>query len=317
MREGDAGGELVHQFGEVGTGEFPLEGSCQALVVILESEETILHFEEGREVVGGEDLPLDDREVDFDLVEPTGVDRRMDQDEVGVGFLEPSEGSLPAMGGAVIHDPEHPARIAVRGLGHDLGDEAAERLNAGGRLASSADLGAVNIERRQVGPRSTADIFMFDSGGLMRARRRSRMDSDSGLDAGFLVGADDEVLRAKGLALPLLGVEVENPARLGREFGIAGEDPGAVAPRANGVFMKPAPHGFITDGGDEAGALDVPDDVRGAQARERQAQRGGEFTGDGLDLHHDFWGEKPGADPGAAVPPSPAIVHGKNVCARG
>lgn len=315
--EGDGWGKFVHQFGEVGASEFPLEGSSQALVVILKSEQPILHLWEGAEVVGSEDLPLDDGEVDFDLVEPTGVDRSMDQDEVGVSFLEPPEGSFAAMGGAVIHDPEHPARIAVRRLGHDLGDKAVERLNAGGRLASSEDLGPVHIERGQVGPRSAADIFMFHSGRLVRAWRQSRVDSDSGLDAGFLVGADDEVIRAKGLALPLLGVEVEHPARLGREFGVAGEDPGSVLPRADGVFMKPAPHGFMTDGGDEAGALDVTDDIRGAQARERQAQRGGEFTGDGLDLHHDFWGEKPGAVPGAAAPPSPAIVHGKTVCARG
>jgi hypothetical protein len=258
--------ELCHQVGKVGAGKFPLEGSCQALVVILKSEETILDLGEGGEVVGGEDLPLDDGEVNFDLIEPTGVDRSMDQDEVGVGFLEALEGSLPAMAGAVIHDPEHPARVAVRGLGHDLGDEAVKRLNAGGRLASSEDLCPVNIERGQAGPRSAADIFMFHPGRLMRTGRQSGVDSDSGLDAGFFVGADDEVLRVEALALPGLGVKVENPSRFGRELGVAGEDPGAALPRTDGVFMKPASHRFIADGGGDPAASDVADDVGGAQA---------------------------------------------------
>lgn len=140
------------------------------MVVILKSEQTILDLGEGGEVVGSEDFPLDDGEVDFDLVEPTGVNGGMDQDEVGVGFLEPLEGSLPAMGGAVIYDPEHPTRLAVWGLGHDLGDEAVKRLDAGGRLASSEDFGPVHVERGQVGPRSAADIFMFHPGRLVRAR---------------------------------------------------------------------------------------------------------------------------------------------------
>lgn len=92
------------------------------------------------------------------------------------------------------------------------------------------------------------------------------MDSDSGLDAGFFVGAEDEVLRRKGLALPLLGVEVENPSRFGREFGVAGEDPGSVLPRADGVFMKPAPYGLVAEGGDDAAAPEMTEDIRGAQS---------------------------------------------------
>jgi len=92
------------------------------------------------------------------------------------------------------------------------------------------------------------------------------MDSDSGLDAGFFVGADDEVLRVEGLSLPLFGVEIENPARFGRELGVAGKNPGAVLPRTDGVFMKPAPHRFIADGGGDPATLDVADDIRGAQA---------------------------------------------------
>ena len=40
-------------------------------------------------VIGGEHLPLDDGEVDFDLIEPTGVDGGMDQDDTGIDLLQP------------------------------------------------------------------------------------------------------------------------------------------------------------------------------------------------------------------------------------
>jgi hypothetical protein len=309
--------KLEHQFGEVIAGEFPLEGSGDALIIVLKLQETLLDLMERVEVVGSEDLALDNGEVDFDLVEPAGVDRGVDRDEVGEGILEATDGGLSAMGGAVVHDPEHSVRVAVRGLGHDLGDEAAKGLNAGGLIALSEDLGSMNIERGQVGPRSAAGVFMFDSRGLMRAGRQRGVLSDSGLNAGFLVGAEHEVLLSQRLALPLPGIEVEDAAGLLRKAGIAGEDPSAVLPGPDGVFMKPAPHGFITDRGDEAGVLDVADDIRGAQAGEWQTQLCRKLTRDGLDLHYDFWGEKPGAGPGVAVPPSPAIVRRRNVFAKG
>ena len=55
---------------EIGAREGPLEGSGGLFVALLEGEEAIFDFVERAEVVGGEDLSLDDREVDFDLVEP-------------------------------------------------------------------------------------------------------------------------------------------------------------------------------------------------------------------------------------------------------
>ena len=35
-------------------------------------------------IIGRQDLPLDDREIDFDLIEPTGMNRRMHERQAGV-----------------------------------------------------------------------------------------------------------------------------------------------------------------------------------------------------------------------------------------
>ena len=46
----------------------------------LKSKQALFEFLQRREVVGSEDLSLNDREIDFDLVEPASVDRRMNED---------------------------------------------------------------------------------------------------------------------------------------------------------------------------------------------------------------------------------------------
>ena len=95
------------------------------------------------EVVGRQNLPLHDREVDLDLVEPACVDGQMDQDELGVMPVTASQTAdraLPAMGRAVVDDPEDPVGFAVGGLHHDVGHQSVERLDSGGALAPAEQL---------------------------------------------------------------------------------------------------------------------------------------------------------------------------------
>ena len=75
--------EVFEQRIEIAAGEGPLEGLGGLLIAILESHELVLERGEAREVVGREELALDDGEIDLDLVEPAGVDRGVDEDEVG------------------------------------------------------------------------------------------------------------------------------------------------------------------------------------------------------------------------------------------
>ena len=73
-------GESFHELGEVAAGELPLEGFGGEFVAAFEVHQPLFDFGEVGEVVGGEHLALDDREVDLDLVEPlacTGRDTRM------------------------------------------------------------------------------------------------------------------------------------------------------------------------------------------------------------------------------------------------
>jgi len=157
--------ELSSQPCEVGSRESPVEGRRHALVILLEAQQSLRDLLDAGEIIGGEGFALDDGEVDLDLVEPTGVNRAVDRDQVGKGVGQASHAGRPAMRGAIIHNPEYAAGITVGWLSHDLGDEPSERSDAGGWLAPAEDFGAVYIERSQVGPCPGAGVLVFDARG--------------------------------------------------------------------------------------------------------------------------------------------------------
>jgi len=78
-------------------------------IVGLESDETLFEFGQAREIIRGEDLALNNRKVDLNLVEPTGVDRSVHEDRVRPLGAEAVGALLTAVSGAVVHDPEDAA----------------------------------------------------------------------------------------------------------------------------------------------------------------------------------------------------------------
>ena len=69
------------------------------------------------------------------------------------------------------------------------------------------------------------------------------MQAMPGLNAGLLIGRDDKFICLEWLPLPLTLVEVQHPASFGGEIRVARENPAAMLPGANRVFMQPPPQG--------------------------------------------------------------------------
>src|SRR5690242_18670250 len=145
-------------------------------------------------VVGCEDFPLDDRKVDFNLVQPAGVDRTMDENESRVFVLEASNRRQSTMGGTIVNDPEHTPSIIVGRPGHHLIDETIKRRNSRPPFAAAKYSGTVNVKGGQVGPGSASFVFVFYLHGRFRLRRQSRVKTATSLNAGFLVGGDNEFI---------------------------------------------------------------------------------------------------------------------------
>src|SRR5215467_14492667 len=58
---------------QVGACEGPFEGRCRPLVMDLKCEKALFEIGQRRKVIRGEDLSLNDREIDLHLIEPTGA----------------------------------------------------------------------------------------------------------------------------------------------------------------------------------------------------------------------------------------------------
>jgi hypothetical protein len=80
--------EAVEECGEVGAGEAPVNRLGDLVVAVLEGVERAGDGGCVVEVVGVQELALDDRVVDLDLVELAAVDGGVDEDQVRPAALE-------------------------------------------------------------------------------------------------------------------------------------------------------------------------------------------------------------------------------------
>jgi len=244
------GRALGEQGGQVASGEFPFEGFGRRFPIILKIEQALGECLQAGEVVGRENLPLNDGKVDFDLVEPTGVDGPMDKRKAPELVLQAGDGSGPSMRRTVVDDPEDAARLVVRRASHNLFDEPVKRSDACRRFATAEDAGVMHIHGGDVSPRTATGILMFDEHRAVRLRGQRGMDAAAGLNAGLFVGGDHELIGFQRLVTPATGIQIEDTAGLGGKLRVARKDPTAVIPGPNGILVKPAPDCAVGDGGD-------------------------------------------------------------------
>jgi len=232
-------------------GELPPEGHSVLLVAAFEREEALLDLIQAREVVGGERLALDEREVDLHLVQPRGVDGYVHKVEVRPSGRQSFDGLLAAMGAAVVDDPEHPAGRGVGLDAHDLLDEPPERLDAGASLVAAEHLRAMDIRWSEMLQRASALEFH-----ALYATAGSRQGLVAA-GAGLVIGGYDEIMLAECLALVDPSVEVENASGLDLELWVTGKDPWPLLPRSDRVLGQPAPDPGPRDLGDDSSADDL------------------------------------------------------------
>jgi hypothetical protein len=121
------------------------------------------------------------------------------------------------------------------------------------------------------------------------------------LELGLLIGTDHEPVGAQPPTLEAPRVEVEHPAGLLGEQGVAWEDPAALLPGLERVVVKPAPDRR------RRGLAHPPLDHQAVQlsareAPERQAMGERQLARDRLDLGDLLRGENGAGAPRAACP---------------
>src|SRR5262249_49749865 len=145
-------------------------------------------------VIGRQNLSLNNREIDFHLVEPTSMNRRMHQDQASISFPLAANRSLAAVGRAVVHDQEYPLGVAIPLVVQDLSDEPSERPDPCFRFATTEHNATTHIPSCQILQRSLALILRFDTSRLSRLGWHLRVTPPTSLDAGLLVTGDHAVV---------------------------------------------------------------------------------------------------------------------------
>ena len=102
--------EFGEEYVQIAASEGPLERIGGPLVAGLEGHHVPLQIGQAPEVTRCKQLALNDREVDLDLVEPTGVNRGVNQNDVGPSGSKTIGGASTAVAGAIVGNEEHAAR---------------------------------------------------------------------------------------------------------------------------------------------------------------------------------------------------------------
>src|SRR5439155_2766591 len=235
-------------------------------------------------------------------MEPTGVDRCMDQNDTRIDLTQPLLRGGTAMRRAVVHDPKQPCTRPRGFLSQHLLDQPAKGFNPGRRFTPPYDIPPADVPGGQILQGTTALIFVFGIGRSFRRGRQGRMAPAAGLDAGLLIGAEDVVLRPQGLALPPARIEVQNRAGFVNEVGITRKNPVLVPPRFDSIRIEHPPHRTATDRRAQHGA-DPGSDVGQRLSAQRWLGFCHQFTGDRLDQCVVQRGKNPPCVPGLAYRP--------------
>ncbi len=269
---------------------------------MLELQDALRQFSQRSELVGGKDLPLDDREVDLDLIEPAGVEGSVNQNQMGVLGAESLDSLHTSMRRTIVDDPEDSPCVAVGTPSHDVGDEAVKGRDTVPAFAATEDSGTVDIQGGEVSPGPEPLVLVLDSHRQTGLCIPGRMFPGARLDAGLLVRADHEFVCPEPTALPDALVEVQDPPGFVLEVRVSGKDPAAMLPRTDGILVEPSPDGGVADGRGQAGGTDVGAEFSHTPARKGRPNDARELAGDRLNLHDQFGGERPEGDRGVGGP---------------
>src|SRR5215813_6520939 len=274
--------DLCEQCSQFGTVKLPLK-RYRVLIrqLFVQGQAEPYRCQVGK-VIRGQDLALDEGEVDFDLIKPTGMDWGMDQNDTRIDLPQPLLRGGTAMRRAVVYHPKQPFPRPIGFLCQHLLDQLAKGFNTRPRFTPAHDISPAYVPGGQILQGPLALVFVFNIGRAARRGRQGGMATAAGLDAGFLVGAEDVVLGPQGFALPQARIEVQNRASLVNEVGITRKNPVLVSPRFDGIRIENPPPRAATDRGAQHGVAPRSDVGQGLSA---QWLLGfcDQFTGDRLD----------------------------------
>ena len=105
---------------------------------------------------------MEDGEKNFDLIEPTGMDRPLNEHQVRIVVPEPLDRPGTSMRRTVVDDPEDRSCPTIGMLAHDLMEQAVKGCDSGFGFTAAEDFGLVDVQGGQIGPGSQPPVFVLD-----------------------------------------------------------------------------------------------------------------------------------------------------------
>ena len=234
-------GDSLQQCPQVSPSESPIEWFGHPFEKLLEVSDAISDSLQIAKVVWRQGLSLQDGQVDFNLIEPAGVNRQRHRHGIGEFSAEPLGERGRAMRTALVHDPKDPSRRYVRFAVHDLSDEPIKGGDAIGVFDAPDDLGKVDVKCGEVRPSPAALVLVLDPLSSTIGVDFCGMEADSGLDTGLFVGRENEFIAPEMAALPDSLVEIQDWCCPLEEKWIPRPDPRSLSPRLQSISVEDSP----------------------------------------------------------------------------
>jgi len=243
------------------------------------------------------------------------MNRGVYQKGIGPTGADAFDGLLPAVSGAVIHDPKHALGGLVGLAAHDLSNETIGRSNPAPLLTVSEELSAMDIPSCQIAPSALAEILVLHPHRSTGSRWASGLFTASRLNAGFLIRRDDEFRTMEGSAFPTPGIEIEDAPGFASEIRVAGKDPTTVLPGTKSIGIQPTPEGGAADLSNYPLGHHLLADIGQREPRERQPEAMRKLTRESFYLDDDAGGKRGWDVRPEAVPRGRVDGLGRIVCA--
>ena len=262
------------------------------MVSVLEIYKPCFDLLNRLKIIWSENLSLNDREVNLNLIQPTGMYRKVNGNDIRPSFCQSFNAGLPSMRGAIINDEKHTFRRMIRFLCHKVCYQVVEGYFTRPVLTTAKDFCMTNIPRCQIDQSTTPFVLVLYAHGLTRSRTISFMFTDSRLYTRLLIGGNDKFIGLQSFSLPYTLVKIQNAGCLGLKILITWINPTSVLPGFDSIFTQPSPDGSSTNFGYDAFVHRLTCDFLGAESRQRNAPLRWEFTGQSLDVNDDLRGKK-------------------------
>ena len=294
----------VEEFIEIVSRKLPIK-RLSVSIRVESSPESVDTLSDGikvREGIRGKRFPLQDREIDFDLVEPA----RMYWQSNSYGIAELLSKTLweccRTVRAPLVDDPEYSSSRLVRLAGHDLVNETMKRFDTVRLFQASEDSRSANVKRGDVRPRAATLVLVLNMLTSPVGADIGVVNSIACLNACLLVGRDNKFVRTQTPAVPPTFIEIKNVTRTLGEKRITRPNPRAVSPGLDRVGVEDPPDRREADRVDMLLRDQYPVDVGNEKSAERFAAIRRNLTRDALDRGDHPRGGKTAAFQGAVCP---------------